>query len=73
MTKCRGIGQKWFLFSKERKKYRFNSNGHRIYGEDIAKSFANAEWNNLAKKMPEVLKSSMSKNTFKSYTVGLLK
>ena len=34
---------------------------------DMAKS----EWNNLAKKMPEVLNSSMSKNNFKSYTVGL--
>ena len=37
---------------------------------DMAKSFGNAELNNLAKKIPEVLKSSISENTLKSYTVG---
>ena len=37
---------------------------------DMAKSFGNAESNNLAKKIPEVLKSSISENTLKSYTVG---
>ena len=37
---------------------------------DMAKSFGNAELNNLAKMIPEVLKSSNWVNTFKSYTVG---
>ena len=37
---------------------------------DMEKSFSNAELNNLVKKIKEVLKSSISENTFKSYTVG---
>ena len=36
----------------------------------MAKSFSNAELNNLVKKIKEVLKSSILENTFKSYTVG---
>ena len=37
---------------------------------DMAKSFSNAELNNLVTKIKEVLKSSISENTFKSYTMG---
>ena len=43
---------------KIKKKYRFTSNGHRIYGH--GELFRQCRMSNLAKKMPEVLNYSMS-------------
>ena len=40
---------------------------------EIGRSFDNVELKSLARKVPEVLKSSVSENTYKSYTFGFKK
>ena len=40
---------------------------------DFGLSLDNAELKSMARKVPEVLKSSVSENTFKSYTSGFKK